>query len=181
MFGKLKLWQTFFILSLLGLLLASIPTYLYTKEAGKALAAYTGEQAGLPAVTGVLKAIQNTQQHRALSALLLSGVPGSDEKRSEKQREADAAYAEVERIVKETGNDLIVEAWSAPRRDWDALRAAVTAKSLTPPQSYTAHVQLLAKLLKINEMVADEYGLSLDPDKDSYQLIQAIFFQLPKH
>ena len=178
-FSKLKLWQTFLILSLLGLLLASIPTYLYTKEAGKALDAYAGEQAGMPAVTGVLKAIQLTQQHRALSALLLSGVPGADEKRSAKQREADAAYADVDQIVKATGNDTIIGAWAPPRSDWESLRAAVSGKSLTPPQSYTAHVQLLAKMLTVNEMVADEYGLSLDPDKDSYQLIQAIFFQLP--
>jgi methyl-accepting chemotaxis protein len=178
-FSKLKLWQTFLILSLLGLLLASIPTYLYTKEAGKALEAYAGEQAGMPAVTGVLKTIQLTQQHRALSTLLLSGVAGAEEKRNAKQSEADAAYAQVDQIVKATANQTIIEAWTAPRREWEALRAGVAAKSLTPPQSYSAHVALLTKVLKVNEMVADEYGLSLDPDKDSYQLIQAIFFQLP--
>lgn len=47
-FGKLKLWQTFLILSLIGLVLASIPGSLYMREAGKALSAYSGEQEGLP-------------------------------------------------------------------------------------------------------------------------------------
>jgi methyl-accepting chemotaxis protein len=35
------------------------------------------------------------------------------------------------------------------------------------------------KLLKVNDLIGDAYGLSLDPDKDSYQLIQAMFYQLP--
>jgi methyl-accepting chemotaxis protein len=178
-FGRLKLWQTFAILSLIGLLLASIPTYLYTREAGKALDAYSAEQIGLPAAAKVLKAIQLTQQHRGLSALLLGNVPGSEEKRAEKQKEADAAYAEVDTMIKGMGSADITQAWSAPRSDWEALRAAVAGKTITVPESYAGHVRLLAKLLKVNELVADFYVLSLDPDKDSYQLIQSMYFQMP--
>jgi methyl-accepting chemotaxis protein len=178
-FGRLKLWQTFLILSLTGLLLASIPTYLYTREAGKALDAYSDEQVGLPAAASVLKVIQLTQQHRGLSALLLGNVPGSDEKRAEKQRETDAAYVLVDALVKRIGSAPITQAWSAPRADWEALRAAVAGKNITVPESYAGHVRLIAKLLKVNELVADFYALSLDPDKDSYQLIQAMYFQMP--
>lgn len=178
-FGKLKLWQTFLILSLLGLLLASIPTYLYNKEASKGLHAYQGEQQGLPPISAVLKVIQTTQQHRGLSALVLGGVSASEGKRNDKQRDADAAYAAVDKYVKEINWNVLTEAWAAPRRDWDTLKSGVSGKSLTVPQSYTAHVQLLAKLLKVNELVGDHYGLSLDPDKDTYQLIQAVYYQLP--
>ncbi|SHG76790.1 methyl-accepting chemotaxis protein [Massilia sp. CF038] len=179
MFGKLKLWQTFTALSLLGLLLASIPTYLYTKEAGKALEAYTGEQNGVPAVTAVLKAVQLTQQHRALSALALSGVPEADAKRAAVQAQVDGAFDQVDQVVQQSGSAALAEVWSAPRREWATLRAAVAGKQASVPDSYAAHVQLLAKMLKVNELIGDEYGLSLDPDKDTYQLIQAIYYQLP--
>jgi methyl-accepting chemotaxis protein len=178
-FGRMKLWQTFMILSLIGLVLASIPTYLYTREAGKALDAYSAEQEGLPAVASVLKVIQLTQQHRGLSALLLGNVPNSEEKRTDKQREADAAYATVDALVKRIADPAITEAWNGPRADWEALRAAVAGKTITVPESYGGHVRLIAKLLKVNELVGDYFVLSLDPDKDSYQLIQAMYYQLP--
>ena len=178
-FGRLKLWQTFLILSLIGLVLASIPSYLYIKEAGKALQAYEGEQAGLPAVAKVLKVIQTTQQHRGLSALYLGGVAGSEDKRSAKQRDADEAYAAIGQVIAAIGNPAFTETWNVAQRDWDALKAGVAGKTITVPESYAGHVKVLAKLLKINEIIGDHYGLSLDPDKDTYQLIQATYYQLP--
>ena len=45
--------------------------------------------------------------------------------------------------------------------------------------SYEAHTALVPKLLDVEDQVADHYGLNLDPDVDSYQLIQAIDYQLP--
>ncbi|MES2317056.1 MAG: methyl-accepting chemotaxis protein [Pseudomonadota bacterium] len=160
-------------------MLASIPTFLYTREAGKALGAYSAEQEGLPAVASVMKVIQTTQQHRGLSALLLGNVPGSEEKRSAKQREADAAYEVVDKLMKTIDNPALVQSWSGARTDWDALRAAVSGKTITVPESYAGHVRIIAKLLKVNELVGDHFVLSLDPDKDSYQLIQAMYYQLP--
>ncbi|HEY0061495.1 MAG TPA: methyl-accepting chemotaxis protein [Telluria sp.] len=179
LFGKLKLWQTFLILSLLGLLLASIPTYLYTKEASKALDAYVGERDGLPAVTAVLKAVQLSQEHRALAALALNGIAGAEAQRAAKQAQTDAAYAELDQRIKSTGSATLAATWAAPRQEWEVLRAAIGGKRLSAPQSYAAHVQLLAKMLKLNELTGDQYGLSLDPDKDTYQLIQAIYYHLP--
>ncbi|MEJ7807661.1 MAG: methyl-accepting chemotaxis protein, partial [Telluria sp.] len=167
-FGRLKLWQTFLILSLSGLVLASIPSYLYMKEAGKALGAYSNEQAGLPGVARVLKVIQTTQQHRGLSALYLGGVAGAEEKRSAKQREADDVYTEVGKIVAGIGDSSLDKLWSGALGEWETLKAGVAAKSIAVPQSYAGHVSVLAKLLKVNEMIGDHFGLSLDPDKDTY-------------
>jgi methyl-accepting chemotaxis protein len=178
-FGRLKLWQTFLILSLIGLVLASIPTYFYLREAGKALEAYTQEQAGLPAVAKVLKVIQNTQQHRGLSALYLGGVAGAEDKRAAKQREADEAYVAVGLAVAAIGNPAFTGRWNIALREWETLKAGVSGKTITVPESYLGHVTVLAKLLKINEMIGDHYGLSLDPDKDTYQLIQSVYYQLP--
>ncbi|MES2323868.1 MAG: methyl-accepting chemotaxis protein [Pseudomonadota bacterium] len=178
-FGKLRLWQTFTILSIIGIILASIPTWLYTVEAGKALGAYQSEQAGMPAVADALKTIQLTQQHRGLSALALGGVASAGDKRAEKQREAEALYARIDDHVKAVGSRSLSESWAIARRDWESLHGNVSGKRITIPESYQAHVQLLAKLLKINELLGDFYGLSLDPDKDSYQLIQATYYQLP--
>ena len=177
--GKLRVWHTYLILSLIGILLASIPTYLYTKEAAKGLTAYSSEQAGMPGIASALRVIQFTQQHRGLSALVLGGISDAEDKRAAKQREADAAFAAVDTLVQQVGDPAITLHWSEPQREWNTLRTGVAGKTITVAQSYAAHTALLAKLLKINELIGDYYGLSLDPDKDSYQLIQAMYYQLP--
>jgi methyl-accepting chemotaxis protein len=177
--SQLRLAHKFLILSVIALLLASIPTFFYVREAAKGLDAYESEQQGLPQVAEVLKTIQLTQQHRGLSALALGGVAGSDDKRQAKQAEADQAYAKVDGLVKAMQNPAVDEVWSKARRDWESLRAGVSGKSLTAAQSFTAHSALVPQLLKLNDRVGDHFGLSLDPDRDSYQLIQSMYYQLP--
>lgn len=71
------------------------------------------------------------------------------------------------------------DAGAHARRDWETLRTNVSNKSMTVPQSYVAHTELVPKLLKVNDQIGDHFGLSLDPDSDTYQLIQAMFYQLP--
>jgi methyl-accepting chemotaxis protein len=178
-FGRLKLWQTFMLLSIIGLVLASIPTVLYQREAGKALDAYSSEQDGLPVVAASLRLLQLTQQHRGLSALFLGNSDGAADKRAAHQRETDQQYANIDALIKKMGSRGVSEAWTQPKSDWESLRAGVSGKTLTIPQSYAAHTALAAKLLRVNELIGDHYGLSLDPDKDSYQLIQSMYYQLP--
>ncbi|MES2162755.1 MAG: methyl-accepting chemotaxis protein [Pseudomonadota bacterium] len=176
--GGLRLGHKFLILSLIAVILASIPTWLYMREAGKGLDAYLDERTGMPAVVGGLRMVQLTQQHRGLAALVLGGVT-SDEKRAAKQQEADSAYAATDDLVKTLHDPVLDAAWSQARSDWQTLRSQVSSKSLTVPQSYAAHTALVPKLLKVNDLIGDYYGLSLDPDRDTYQLIQAMFYQLP--
>ena len=176
---RLLLWQKFIILSVIALLLASIPTALYLREAGKTLDAAQIEMAGLAPSAAILKVIQNTQQHRGLAALVLGGVAGSQEKRDAKQREADEAYQKMDAIIRSFNNKAIEQAWEAPKQDWETLRTQVSSRSISVPASYEAHSALVPKLLVVNDLIGDLFGLSLDPDLDSYQLIQAMYYQLP--
>ncbi|MDL2355244.1 MAG: methyl-accepting chemotaxis protein [Pseudomonadota bacterium] len=177
--GPLKLWHKFLILSIIAVILATIPAVMYFNETGKSLDAYVTEQAGVPAVASGLKTIQLTQQHRGLAALVLGGIDGAREKRDAKQKEADAAYADLDAVVRRLHDGAIDDAWAQARRDWQALAANVASQSISVAQSYAAHTALVPKLLKVNDLIGDYYGLSLDPDKDTYQLIQAMFYQLP--
>ncbi|WP_082551853.1 methyl-accepting chemotaxis protein [Massilia sp. Root351] len=176
---RLLLWQKFIILSVIALLLAGIPTALYLREAGKTLDAAQTETAGLAPSAAILKVIQNTQQHRGLAALVLGGVAGSQEKRDAKQREADQAYQTMDAIIRSLNDKTIEQAWETPKRDWEALRTQVSSRSISVPASYEAHSALVPKLLVVNDLIGDLFGLSLDPDLDSYQLIQAMYYQLP--
>jgi methyl-accepting chemotaxis protein len=177
--GQLKLGHKFMILGLIAALLAIIPAFLYMSEAGKVLDAYESEHEGLPIVVDGLKVVQYTQQHRGLSALVLGGVSAVAEKRRAKQAEADAAYGRLEKAAAKLGDKAIIDAFAAAKQEWETLRTNVAEGKITVPQSYAGHTGLVPKLLKVNELIGDAYGLSLDPDKDTYQLIQSMFYQLP--
>ncbi len=179
MLDRLLLWQKFIILSVVALILASIPTWLYLNEADKNLTAALVESEGLAPAAAIFKVIQLTQQHRGLSALVLGGVAEAQDKRETKQREADQAYEAMTVILKNLRNGAINENWDKVRQEWEAIRAGVAGRSLNVPQSYAAHSALVPKLLVVNDLVIDHFGLSLDPDFHTYQLIQSMYYQLP--
>ena len=175
----LLLWHKFAILSVVGVIVATIPASLYLRETGKALDALELEARARTPVATILDTIQTTQQHRGLAALVVGGVAESVPKREKKQIEVDANYAAMSAIVADLHDPRIDQAWADAKRDWEALRGRVLAGTITVPQSYEAHTALIPKLLAVEDQVADHYGLNLDPSVDSYQLIQAMYYQLP--
>jgi methyl-accepting chemotaxis protein len=178
-FERLPLWQTFLVLSLIGVVLASIPTYLYVRQTERSIDAYADEQVGMPAVAKVLRLIQLTQQHRGLSAMVLGGVASAEDKRAAVQRDTSEALAAVDALVGKLANPAVAAEWADVKAGWNTLAPGVAAKRLSVAESFGGHTGLLGKLLHLNEAVGDHYGLSLDPDRDSYQLIQGAYYQLP--
>jgi methyl-accepting chemotaxis protein len=177
--NRLLLWQKFVILGAVALVLAAIPTYLYLKNDALKVQALEMERSGLQPAAAILKVVQNTQQHRGLSALFLGDVPGSAEKRTSKQQDVDQAFARMDAIVSVIADNNVAQAWAEARRDWDQLRSGVAGRTLDIPGSFAAHTALMPKLLLVNELICDFYGLNLDPQADTYQLIQAMYYQLP--
>ncbi len=176
---RLLLWQKFVIVGVVALVAISIPVVFYIREADKNWDAALLEREGLVPMASILRTIQLTQQHRGLSALVLGGVESEKDKRLAKQKEADAAYEALDTVIKSLGDKGVVEAWAQPKQDWAALRTNVSNASLSVPQSYQAHTALVPKLLVVNDLIGDHFGLSLDPDADNYQLIQAMFYIQP--
>jgi HAMP domain-containing protein len=176
---QLLLWHKFAILSVVGIIVAAIPAALYLQETGKSLRALELEADARTPVATILKTIQTTQQHRGLAALVVGGVAEAAPKRDDKQREVDANYAAMSAIVAGTHDPRIDQAWAEAKRHWEGLRDRVAARTITVPESYEGHTSLVPKLLDVLDQVADYHGLNLDPDVDSYQLIQAIDYQLP--
>jgi methyl-accepting chemotaxis protein len=173
------LWHKFVIISIVGAVLAAIPSSLYLRETGKSMDAFVMETNARKPIATILKTIQTTQQHRGLSALVLGGVKESESERADKQREADQYYETMTAIVKDLNDKELDAAWAVAKQNWEILRNGVSSHSLTVPQSYEAHTALVPKLLIVSDLVADHFGLNLDPDLDSYQLIQAMYYQLP--
>jgi methyl-accepting chemotaxis protein len=175
--NSMKVWQRFSVLGLLGLLLVLPPLWLYVEGANVSIDFSLRESAGDPAGDAALNLLQTVQQHRGLSAALL-GSGQMEQQRSSKMAEADKVLAQVGKLL---GNDSTSRALlTGIEADWKALAGKVSARAINTLESYQAHTALCERILLLVEAVADQYGLALDPDADSYYLMRTVYFDLPR-
>ncbi|TAL20347.1 MAG: methyl-accepting chemotaxis protein [Aquabacterium sp.] len=178
---KLSIRARFALLGLMAVLLVAAPTCLYVDEAMQVTMTAHREASGTEPVQSVLDAVRLTQQHRGLSALVLGGDGTAGSQRRAKQVEAEAAYqAMVELVTRRAGEGKALTAIRQAVADWRKTSADVAAGRLTRPQSFAAHSALIKQLLTCIDLLADEFALSLDPELDSYQLIQAVMVASPR-
>jgi methyl-accepting chemotaxis protein len=175
---RMRLWQRFALLAIIGILLVAPPLYLYLEGANKDIAFSSTEQEGLAPGSAALTLLQLTQQHRGLSAAYLGNGQLASE-RAAKEAEVSAALAAVVKSLKGSGRDIDASL-GAISQDWDALSKGVAARTLTPAESLQRHAAQSDRLLMLIEQVADHYGQSLDPDPDTYYLMRAVYFDLPQ-
>ncbi|WP_374583093.1 methyl-accepting chemotaxis protein [Pseudoduganella sp.] len=176
--NRLKLWQRFALLGLLGLLLVAPPFYLFLAENNRSIEFSITEQGGLKPGAQALALLQNMQQHRGLSAAFVGG--------GQLARERSAKEADVNRLLQGMAA-LLPEGRGQDRRmlarigdEWARLAREVAARSLATVESYERHTALCEYTLLFIEQLADQSGLSLDPDPDSYYLMRAVHFDLPR-
>lgn len=176
----LPLWKKFTILGLLGLVLVSVPFFLYVRDSYKNLEVAQMEARGVAPAKAMLRVIQLTQQDRGLSALVLAGNGEKVATLSAKQTEVEQAWQTTAMVYEQTVHAPdVLAALKEARESWNTLRREVTSKNLTAAASTANHTQLIVKLMGVLDQSADYFGLTLDPDTDSYYLIVAALYQLP--
>lgn len=170
---NLMLWQRFALLGVLGLFLVGPPLYLYVHNTNLAIDASVVEQQGIAPGKVALKLLQQIQQHRGLSAAFLGAGQLADPRQA-KQVEADATLVQLEAQLKDVAS--MKPFLAKVHDDWATLENGVANKSISVLQSYDLHTALCQYMLKVLEALADEYGLSLDPDADTYYLMRSVYF-----
>ena len=178
--NRLLLWQKFAILGLFGLALVAVPFVLYVHESGKVLDAAKLEARAIAPLRLVLQSIRLTQQHRGLSALALGGNAEAMPKRLAKMEEVNKAFTAVDQAMQTNIKDAEISAlWQQIKGDWNALEGKVAQKSILVPDSFAAHTLVITQLFKVKTLLLENYGLSFDPEADSYYLIDAALVQSP--
>ncbi|HJV00746.1 MAG TPA: methyl-accepting chemotaxis protein [Burkholderiaceae bacterium] len=175
---RMRLWQRFALLGILGILLVAPPLYLYLEGANKDIVFSGTEQDGLAPGSAALTLLQKTQQHRGLSAAYLGNGQLASE-RAAKEAEVNAALAAIVKTLKGSNHDIDASL-GAITQAWDSLAKGVATRTITPAESLQRHAAQSDRVLMLIEQVADHYGLSLDPDADTYYLMRAVYFDLPQ-
>jgi methyl-accepting chemotaxis protein len=179
--NRLKVSSRFMLLGAIALVLCVIPVAMHLRSTWETLDAADLEARGIGPAKALLKVIQLTQQHRGLAALVLGGQPALEAQRAAKQQEVDKAVEVMTAIAESTQfpEPSLKSAWTQNAQDWTRLRDKVATRGLSIGESFAGHTALVAQLLATMDLSADEFGLSLDPQMDSYKMIVATNFTLP--
>jgi methyl-accepting chemotaxis protein len=179
--NKMLLWQKFSILSFLCILLICIPLLLYLNEANKSINAVRQEATGIAPVQALFSVLQTTQQHRGLSAIVLSGNRDAQNQRTTQAQEVNKAWEGLNQRGKALqGNPALRQHLAQAFADWKNLSQKVGQREISGKDSFIRHSVLIKQLIKINGMLLDHSGLILDPEIDSYYLVDAGLVQLPR-
>jgi len=123
----------------------------------------------------VFRLVELTQQHRGLSAMLLGGNPAVTAKRAERESDVEAALAELSGALPAARQQL--PSWQAIRQGWGEIRR--DGLGWTQARNMRAHTELIQAMLRFNTELADAYGLTFDPEAESYYLMAAALDEVP--
>ncbi len=180
MFDKLSLARKFAILGVLAMLTAVAPTALFIHATQGEITAATLEARGMAPVVALQKVLQVTQQHRGAAAGMLGGNEALAARRPALRDAVNQAVQAFEtRLKAADATAPILSKWAERKKAWVGLEQAVAERQLKPAESSARHTALIADMLALNDELLDEFGLSLDPQADSYAMIIASFVNAP--
>jgi methyl-accepting chemotaxis protein len=126
----------------------------------------------------LLTLVQAIQQHRDLSSALLGGVTSLADKRSGKAIEIRDAATAVDQVMAAHGAELgVLTDWQFAKAHWVTIRE--NGLQMSTRINRDVHTALIKELLLIVARIGDNSFLVLDPDANSYYLMDAATTKLP--
>ncbi|RCS56435.1 HAMP domain-containing protein, partial [Parvibium lacunae] len=136
------------------------------------------ERHGLAVIMDARQVLQPLQAHRGLSRLYLSGDTAIESRLQETAKKVDNALIKLGQSNAQYGEELkTVKDLEAVKNLWGELK--VTGKQLSVAENRARHMTLIGQLMTLITNAADNSNLTLDPDLDSYYLMDAVVFRLP--
>lgn len=176
----MKLAHKFLILSLVALVMIAIPSGLYFKRSLADIAVAQRALQGTAPLVALNKVIQFSQTHRGMSASMLSGNEALAARRPALRDKLNDAISAMEGEFTTAGvSPGLQTRWTDLKQQWLALEQNVANQGITAAESTQRHTQIITGQLQLGEELLDEFGLSLEPQADTYALIRATMADMP--
>ena len=173
--NRLNIARKFALLGLMLLVAIGVVVYSLFASLGAAINFSQQQLKGLELIRPFPHAIQVLQKHRGLSAGLLGGDETVRDIRASTEKEVVDALDGV------LGIPLSGSASSESRQyiktEWKRLRSE--GLNWTADENFAAHTRLIERIWTLEVDVSDEYSLILDPEFNTYYLIDTIVNKLP--
>ena len=178
---QLRLAQKFTLLGLLTLAMVAFPSALYLKQTITDVRQAHRQAEGVPVLMALNMVIQHTQVHRGLSAGVLSGNEGMQQRRVTAKEAVNQALGNAAAILVQNNAPVQeqqrLQKWQTT---WQALEQAVAANKVEVADSFARHTDLIAELMMINEELLVAYHLQSNEDPANVALLQAALVQAPQ-
>jgi methyl-accepting chemotaxis protein len=176
--NRLRYGPKFVLIGVLFLVPLFAVAYLQFTGATEQIEFNRKESDGVAYITGLRKFLHAVEQHRILSAAGLAGRRGYEDRLVQARTEADRLVTEIDGLDTRLGADLKTTVpWQAARKAWADLRGMSFTSVDTSDRE---HAQVAAMLVDLILNYAGNYSnLILDPDLDSYWLMDAYITKLP--
>ncbi|MFA6310184.1 MAG: methyl-accepting chemotaxis protein [Sterolibacterium sp.] len=173
--NRLRYPRKFALLGSVALIAVAFLQITLYRELSKVIEPSRLELTGIAQVKALNKLIQNAQQHRGLSSGVLSGNESLKQRRTVKEKEVAAALTAV--VASLPAAVAASSQWQNSLKSWETIRTE--GMEWTSSESFARHTGLIDSWLQTMIAVADETALSLDPDIDSYYLMDAVVVKFP--
>lgn len=175
--GSLKIWQKLLLISIAFLVPVSVLiATLYTNQQYRINFAWN-EADGTQYLNKIYESMVQIGQHRRNVDRLLTGQ-SSREEVQKKAAEVDAALEALSAFdQKLKGKMGVSEQITALRQSWNRLKTQ--ALSMDSISSFEEHASLMLDIQKLIVLVGNNSQLVLDPEIDTYYLMQSTTFNIP--
>jgi methyl-accepting chemotaxis protein len=177
---NLKVWQKLALMGAVFMLPFAIVTYTMVSSIDKLGIEFARQEIrGLEYYTPALTLLKDLQQHRGMAYAWLHGDGSFKEPLASKGTEIENDIKKLDDVDQRLGSALHTTA------KWSALSAAsrdllTKSQSLSADQSFEAHTKAIEGAVALISDAGDGSNLTLDPDLDSYYLMNVVIFQGPE-
>ena len=179
--ANLKVIHRFALIGAIALTAIAIPVAVSVGRVVDTMQVAQRESDGIPAVRGALKALQALERHRGLSTMAIEGNAGAQAERSAMQADVTRSMDALTALTSQAQNPAVKTELTKAQDGWRRVREKSAAPEWKLADSIAQHNDLIEQVLVVSDLLTDDLGLSLDPEVDTYQLIQYSMALLPPY
>src|SRR5579871_1944823 len=179
--NNLKYPQKFLLIGLLMVLPLALVMRDYVQQVNIGVDFAAKEQLGLQYNQPLTHFLQLAQKHSALAILTSGGVTAFKADFDANEAAITASIKDIDAVDQRLGGTLGVSAqWAAIKKDWQDMQGMMSSMgAMSAQDTIDAHAKIDGEILALITAVGNNSNLILDPDIDTYYIMDTITTKLP--
>ena len=186
---RLKYWQKFLLIGTLFLLPIMQTEYLLFSGIAKDIRFVQNERLGIEYTNHIRTLLEALQQHRGIVNAYLSGDTSFLGNIARQQSKIEETIIEIDKVDQKLGSSFhTTDQWNDIKDKWFTLKSSLS--HLQPKESFALnsdiikdsfelHTSIVTNLLAVIGNIKDWSGLKVDPEHNSYYLMDTLITKLP--
>jgi len=176
--GNLKFAYKFGLIFAVFMVPLAVLSSLIATDIGDDIGFLQQERRGVEYLGAVRKLLEHVPQHRGMTNAYLNGDQGFRDRIKAQRTLVDGDFGDLQAVDAELGGALDTGSRVADiRRHWERIKSG--SLDMSAADAFAEHNALIGSIIALVAYVADTSQLILDPEMDSYYLMDAVVNRLP--